>query len=311
MAQETVFVGIDVSKAWLDAAIWPTGETFRIGNDRAGQAELVKRLQRLPAAAIGLEASGGYERRPLNTLLEAGLPARRVNPLRVRQFAKACGILAKNDRIDAIVIARFIAVVQHQPVERDEAAEALAELVTARRQLKEELTRVANQAEHTTSALLKRMASKRAKRLKADILLLDKAIAQAVAADEVLARKDKLLRSVPSVGPVYGHSLLALMPELGKLSNRQAAALLGVAPFDYESGRFRGERHIFGGRRELRDVAYMAALVASRSNPVFSAFAERLKAAGKKPKVIIVAIMRKMIVTLNAMLRDGRSWQPS
>jgi transposase len=311
MAQQTAFVGIDVSKAWLDLSIWPTGDTFRLGNDREGRAELVKRLRRVAAEAIGLEASGGYERHALNALLDAGLPARRVNPLRVRQFAKACGILAKNDRIDASVIARFIATVQQRPIERDRAAEALAELVTARRQLCEELTRASNQAGHADHIMLKRLAQKRANRLKADILLLDKTIAQAVAANAEMARKNELMRSVPCVGPVLAHSLLALMPELGKLSNRQAASLLGVAPFDCDSGDFRGQRHIFGGRRNLRDVAYMAALVGSKTNPVFHAFRQRLQTAGKKPKVIIVAIMRKLIVTINAMIRDGKTWQPT
>ena len=311
MAQDKLFVGIDVSKAWLDVAVWPSGEAFRVSNDREGRAELIRRLRRFPIEAIGLEASGGYERGALNALLDAGLPARRINPLRVRQFAKACGIIAKNDRIDALVIARFLSSVPQHPIERHPAAEALAELVTARRQLGEELTRATNQAEHATNAMLKRLARKRANRIKADILLLEKAIAQAVAADSGLTRKSELMRSVPGVGPVFTHSLLALMPELGKLSNRQAAALLGVAPFDCDSGMFRGQRRIFGGRRELRDVAYMAALVASCHNPVFRAFKERLREAGKKPKVIIVAVMRKLIVALNAMIRDNKSWQPA
>jgi transposase len=310
MTQEAAFVGIDVSKAWLDVAILPTGETFRLGNDREGRAELVKRLRRVSPKAIGLEASGGYERHALNDMLDAGLPARRVNPLRVRQFAKACGILAKNDRVDANVNARFVAAIEQRPVERNPVAEALAELVTARRQLCEELTRASNQASHTSHVLLKRLAQKRAGRLKGDILQLDKAIAKAVAADEEMTRKNKLMRSVPCVGPVLAHSLLAAMPELGKLTNRQAASLLGVAPFDCDSGQMRGERHIFGGRRDLRDVAYMAALVGSKSNPAFRTFKERLQAAGKKPKVILVAIMRKLIVTLNAMIRDGKMWQP-
>jgi transposase len=311
MAQEKLFVGIDVSKAWLDVAIWPTGETLRLSNDKKGWAELVRRLRRQPVEAIGMEASGGYERGVFNALLDRGLPARRVNPLRVRQFALACGILAKNDRLDAIAIARFIAAVPQRPVERNRAAEALAELVTARRQLCEELTCATNQAEHISQPMLQRLAKRRANRLKADILMLDKAIVQAVAADAHMAHKNDLMRSVPGVGPVFAHSLLALMPELGMLTNRQAASLLGVAPFDCDSGAFKGQRRIFGGRRELRDVAYMAALVAGACNPVFKDVKERLRAAGKKPKVIIVAIMRKLIVTLNAMLRDNRPWQPA
>ena len=309
MAQDSLFVGIDVSKTWLDVAVWPTKEAFRVTNDRDGRAELIRRLRAMPIEAIGLEASGGYEREALHALLDAGLPARRVNPLRVRQFAKACGIIAKNDRVDAFVIARFLSCVPQHPVERHPAAEALAELVTARRQLTEELTRANNQVEHVTNALLKRLAQKRATRLKADILLLDKSIALAVADDPNMARMSELMQSVPGVGPVYAHSLLAWMPELGKLSNRQVAALLGVAPFDCDSGKFQGQRRIFGGRRELRDVAYMAAMVASCHNPVFRAFKDRLRQAGKKPKVIIVAVMRKLIVALNAMIRDNQPWQ--
>lgn len=311
MTQEEAFVGIDVSKAWLDVAILSTAENWRIANDRKGHRDLIRRLHRLPVAAIGLEASGGYERHALNALVDAGLPARRINPLRVRQFAKACGVAAKNDRIDALIIARFIAAVPQRKVERDPAAEALAELVTARRQLCEELTSATNQAEHVANPLVKRLARQRANRLKASILLLDKAIAQAIAADASMNRKSDLMRSVPGVGPVFTHSALARMPELGKLTNRQAAALLGAAPFDCDSGVFKGQRHIFGGRRDLRDVAFMAALVASRCNPVFKAFYERLLAKGKKPKVAIVAVMRKLIVTLNAMIRDNTTWQPA
>lgn len=309
MAQEEAYVGIDVSKAWLDVETWPAGEALRLANDRQGWGELVRRLRRHRPAAIGLEASGGYERGVLRALIDAGLPARQVNPARVRQFAQACGILAKNDRLDARAIARFVALVPQRPALRNRAAEALAELVTARRQLRDELTRAGNQSEQSAHAIVRRLAARRAKRLQADILLLDNAIAEAVAADEDMAHKSKLMRSVPGVGPVFAHSLLAFMPELGSLTRRQAASLLGVAPFDCESGGFKGQRRIFGGRRNLRDVAYMAALVAGTRNPVFKAFKDRLHDAGKPPKVTLVAIMRKIIVTLNAMIRDEQPWQ--
>ena len=309
MAQEKVFVGSDLSKERIDVAIWPTGESFQVRNDQEGWRELIRRLRRLPVEAIGLEASGGYERGLLRALLDAGLPVRLLNPLRVRQFAKACGILAKNDRLDALVIARFVAAVPQHPVMRSRANELLAELVIARRQLSEEMTRAKNQAEHSSQAILTRMAKRRIQRLKADILLLEKAIADAVAADAGMARKSELMRSVPGVGPVFTHSLLALMPELGSLTNRQVAALLGVAPFDFDSGDFKGQRRISGGRRDLRDIAYMAAFVASACNPVFKAFYQRLRNAGKKPKVALVAVMRKLITTLNAMIRDDQPWQ--
>lgn len=308
MTHHSVFVGIDVAKAFLDIAIWPIGEARRLTNDRQGWNALINWLKQHPVEAIGLEASGGYERGPFNALSDAGLPVRRLNPLRIRQFAKGIGILAKNDRLDAQVIARFVSHAPRHPVQRNPAAEALAELVVARRQLCDELTRARNQAEHTSQAILKRISLQRIKRLQAEIILLDKTIAQAVAADHELARKDALLRSVPSVGPVFSHTLLACMPELGSLTNRQAASLLGVAPFDYESGTMRGQKRIFGGRRQVRDVAYMAALVAGRFNPVLAGFKQRLIDAGKRPKVAIVAVMRKLIIILNAILRDEKLW---
>ena len=309
MAQDGVFVGIDVSKASLDVAVFPAGESFQVGNDREGRAELVRRLLKLKPEAIGLEASGGYEREVIKALSKAELPVRRLNPLRVRQFAHACGLLAKTDRIDALIIARFVATLPTRQAERNEAAERLAELVTARRQLCEEITRASNQAEHAGQPLLRRIARRRIDRLKDDLLTLDKAIEAAVRADPELARKDQLLRSVPGVGPVFSHTLLALMPELGKLANRQAAALVGVAPYAFDSGVLRGQRHIFGGRRPVRDVAYMAALAGAIHNPVLKAFRQRLLTAGKRPKVALVALMRKLVTILNAILRDGQPWQ--
>ena len=310
MAQGEVFVGVDVSKDWLDVAVWPAGQTARVANDRAGRGELTRRLKRLgDLQAVGFEASGGYERGLLKALLDAGLPARRLNPVRVRRFAEACGLLAKNDRIDAAVIARFCATLPGRLAERNAAADALAELVTARRQLCEEMTRAANQGQHAGQPLLKRLAGRRASRLAQDIRTLDAAIAKAVAADPDLAAKDALIRSVPCAGPVLSHTLLGLMPELGSLSNRAAAALLGVAPFDRDSGTFKGQRRIAGGRQPVRDVAYMAALVGARCNPTLAAFKKRLQDAGKRPKVILVALMRKLITILNAIIRDNRPWQ--
>jgi transposase len=305
-----VFVGIDVSKARLDVCLWPSGEWSEFANDAKGIRALVRHLARLGPAAIGLEASGGYEREALAALCAAALPAHRLNALRVRRFAQGCGIIAKNDRIDAAVIARFVSCVPQAEAVHDPAAARLAELVTARRQLVEELTRCTNQAARTVHGVLKRMATRRIARLKADILLIDQAMAEAVAADEPMARKNRLLRSVPGVGPVVAHTLLALMPELGNLTRRQAASLMGVAPFDCESGTFRGQRRIIGGRKPLRDATYMAAIVAGQHNPVMKAFKQRLAEAGKPPKLILVAIMRKLISTLNAMIKNNQPWNP-
>jgi transposase len=312
MAQVEAFVGVDVSKDWLDVAIWPEGPVWRFANDRAGRSELIRRLKRIGALeGVGFEASGGYERGLLKALLDAQLPARRINPVRVRQFAQACGVLAKNDRIDAAMIARFTATLPGRLAERNLAAEALGELVTARRQLCEEMTRATNQARLTDQPILKRLARRRTQRLAEDIAALDAAMARAVAEDPELARNDALLRSVPCVGPVLSHTLLGLMPELGRISNRAAAALLGVAPFDRDSGTMKGQRRIAGGRQPVRDVAYMAAMVGARRNPVLADAKLRLAAAGKRPKVIIVALMRKLITILNAILRDQRPWAPA
>jgi transposase len=308
MAQEDAFVGIDVSKARLDVAVLPSGEAFELSNDEGGWRELVRRLRPLGAAAIGLEASGGYERAVLRALIEAGLAGRLVNPLRVRQFARACGTMAKNDRIDALTIARFVQLIPQRKTVRSRAVDALAELVTARRQVTDEITRLKSQADHSTQTLLKRLAKARAVHLDRDRAILDKAIAAAIAADPDLAAKQRLMRSVPGVGPVYAAALLAFMPELGNLTSKQAAALLGVAPFDCDSGGYKGQRRICGGRRNLRDIAYMAALVAGTHNPVFKTAKDRLLAAGKPAKVALVALMRKMIVTLNAILRTNLPW---
>lgn len=308
MAQQEAFVGIDVSKARLDVAVLPSGEAFEVANDEGGWRELVRRLRPRGAAAIGLEASGGYERGILRALIEAGLAARLINPLRVRQLARAWGMMAKNDRLDALAIARFVQLIPQRKTVRSRATDALAELVTARRQVTDEVTRLKNQAGHATQALLKRLAKARVQQLERDRAVIDKAIAHAIAADPNLAAKHRLLRSVPGVGPVYAAALLALMPELGNLTSKQAAALLGVAPFDCDSGGYKGQRRIFGGRRTLRDIAYMAALVAGTHNPVFKAAKDRLLAAGKPKKVALVALMRKMIVTLNAILRNEQPW---
>jgi transposase len=308
MTQDGVYVGIDVSKARLDVCLWPEAEWREFSNDRKGCAALVRHLAKLAVTAVGFEASGGYEREAMDALRAAGLPVHRLNALRVRRFAQGCGIMAKNDRIDAAVIARYVAIVPQREAVHDPAALALAELVTARRQLTEELTRCTNQAAHARQAVLQRLARRRAARIKADILALDKAIAAAVDANAEMARKARLMRTVPGVGPVLTHTLLALMPELGILSGRQAGSLVGVAPFTCESGTFKGQSRIGGGRKVLRDTAYMAALVAAKHNPAMAAFKQRLAKAGKRPKVIVVAIIRKLIVMLNAMLRDNQPW---
>src|SRR4051795_3644413 len=262
-----------------------------------------------PPGAIGLEPSGGYER-GIRALLTASLSVRRINPNRLRQFARARGALAKNDRLDARLIAAYVATMPTHVVRHDPAAARIAEIVTVRRQLCDEHVAVENQAAQLEDAMLRRLAKRRLARIETDIRLLDKRLTQMIAAEADLARRYARLTSMPGVGPVLAFTLIALLPELGRMSRKRIAALVGLAPYDFDSGKLRGHRSIYGGRMPVRNVLYMAALSACRYNPTLKTFHKRLAAAGKKPKVIIVAVMRKMITTLNAMLRNGASWQP-
>lgn len=308
MPQDRVFVGVDVSKDRLDVAVLE-GESFAVSNDAAGLRDLVRRLRAAKASLIGLEATGGYEKTAVEALLTAGLDARLLDPRKVRRFAQACGVLAKNDRIDAELIARFVALMPSRSARIDPAAARLAELVDARRRLVEEQARLDNAARMVRDPVLIRLAQRRRGRTRLDLVLIEKRLAQLIAEDEDLARKDALLRSAPGVGPVLAWTLLARLPELGDLDARQVAALVGVAPYDHDSGARRGRRAIRGGRPIVRNVLYMAALVGARFNPALAAMKARLAQAGKPPKVVLVALMRKLITILNAMLRDNASWR--
>ena len=307
---ELSFGGIDVSKDRLDVLLLPEGLCFSVCNDAAGWTELIVRLRPLTVSAIGLEPSGGYERGIIRALLAAGLSVRRINPNKLRQFARARGVLAKNDRLDARLIAEYVAIMPTRVVQRDPATEQLAEVVTMRRQLCDEHVAVENQTAHLEDAMLRRLNKRRLARLAADILLLDRRMAQIVASNANLTRRYELLTSMQGVGPTLAFTLVALLPELGQMSRKQIAALVGLAPYDFDSGRLKGHRCIYGGRLPVRNVLYMAALSACRYNPALKVFHHRLAATNKKPKVIIVAVMRKMITTLNAMLRDNVAWQP-
>jgi len=309
MAQILPTVGIDVSKDWLDVAVHPTKVQFRVANDAAGWRELCRRLKSIAPRAIGVEASGGYERGLTHALLAADLPVRMVNAWKLRQFAKAAGLLAKNDRVDAYAIAWFTATLPSRAVRYDPAREHLAELVRARRQLVDARQAFANQLEHMRDALLRRQMARRIRQLEADEAALDQRIVQAIAAEPTFAARQELVCSMRGVGPVFSSTLVALLPELGSVTNRQIAALVGVVPYDFDSGKMRGLRCIFGGRADVRRVLFMAAQAAAMWNPDLKAFKQRLRAAGKKPKVAIVAVMRKLIVTLNAMVRSGTKWQ--
>lgn len=309
MAHMVIVVGIDVSKARLDVHIHPTGVQFAVDNDDAGHRELVARLGTVAPHKVALEASGGYEQPVLHALHQAGLTAVRLDPLRVRQFARAHGRRAKNDRIDAEMIARYAAAIDTVIFTPDPLRERLAEHLGHRQHLIDSLTAARNHADRLTDRTLRTASRRRCATLKRDIDRVGKAVKALLETKPELCRRAEILASVPGVGPVLVQTLLAYMPELGSLDNRQIAALAGLAPFDRDSGNQHGYRAIGGGRSRVRKVLYMAALVASRYNPDIKTFYLRLTGAGKKPKVALVACMRKLLITLNALLRDDRPWQ--
>jgi transposase len=303
------FCGIDVSKDRLDVMVLPEGHRSSVPNDVAGWAELVEQLRDCSIAAIGIEASGGYERGAMRALLAADLPVRQVNPFKLRQFARASGVLAKSDPLDARMIASFVATMPTRPAPRQaRAAERLTEMLAVRRQLGAEKVAAENASRLLEDAMLQRLSRRRIARLAADIDVLDQRLVEIVAIDVALAHRYRLLTSMPGVGSVLACTLIALLPELGRLSRKQVAALVGVAPYAFDSGALKGRRCIWGGRANVRQVLYMAAMSASNWNPVLKAFHDRLAAAGKLPKVVIVAVMRKMITMLNAMVRDDLVW---
>jgi len=303
------FCGIDVSMDRLDVMLLPEERSFSVSNSAAGWAALVAQLRGSAIAAIGVEASGGYERGVVRTLLAASLPVRQVNAYKLRQFAKACGVLAKNDPLDARMIASFVALMPVRDVApKPPALERLAEILAVRRQLSDERVAAENASRLLEDPMLRRLSRRRIARLAADIDLLDKRTLEIIAANAELTHRYRLLTSMSGVGPVLAFTLIALLPELGRLTRRQIAALVGVAPYAFDSGKMKGKRCIWGGRAPIRRVLFMAAQSASNWNPVYKAFNARLKAAGKLPKVATVAVMRKMITTLNAMLRDDLAW---
>jgi transposase len=303
------FCGIDVSMDRLDVAVLPQQQCWSVGNDPINWRELIEQLRGFSIAAIGLEASGGYERGVMRALLAAGMPVRQINPFRLRQFANASGVLAKNDRLDARMIASFIAIMPARPAQRQApAVERVAEMLKVRRQLSTEKVAAENAAGMLENPMLQRLSRRRIARLAADIDMLDAHLVEILARDPALAHRYRLLTSMPGVGPVLACTLIALLPELGSLSRKQIAALVGVAPYALESGKLKAKRCIWGGRAPVRNVLYMAAMSACNYNPILKAFHHRLAATGKLPKVVIVAVMRKMITMLNAMVRDDVVW---
>jgi transposase len=309
-AAPPVFVGIDVAKHRLEIHVRPSGESFAMGYGEEEVAALVARLVALKPTLVVLEATGGMEVRLVAALAAAGLPVAVVNPRQVRAFARALGWLAKTDRLDARAIARFAEAVR--PAVRplaDAATRHLQALVARRRQLLGMLVAERNRRQAADPALHGH--------IDAHLCWLDEALAEierdldgAVRASPVWRAKEELLRSVPGIGNVSARTLLAQLPELGSLTRRQAAALVGVAPFSRDSGKLRGRRTIWAGRAALRACLYMAAVAAARgSNPVIAGFYRRLRQAGKPAKLALTACMRKLVVTLNAMLRTNTAWK--
>ncbi len=301
--------GIDVGKANLDIAIHrKPGETLRVRRDQAGFTQLIAWLRQHDVTRVGLEASGGYERDVMDALEDAGFMADLLNPLRVRRFAQAKGRLAKNDRVDADIIAAFTAqMLDAPPRRRDRALERLGEYLTVRRRILGWINDCDNAMEQARDPAMRKLL--RAQRLGFEKLLAkqDAAIAGLIAGNADWDVLDRRLRTVPGVGPVLAAALIAWLPELGRLDRQQIAALVGLAPFDRDSGRYHGRREISGGREHVRHALYMPSLSAMRHNPVLAAFAKRL--AGKPPKVIIVACMRRLLTFLNAMARDATDWR--
>jgi transposase len=308
-----MLVGIDVAKAELVIAARPAGETWAVANDEAGVRELAARLRGGAPELVVLEATGGYELLAVAALAAAGLPVVVVNPRQVRDFAKATGQLAKTDRIDAGVLALFAERVRPdvRPLPTAEA-QGLDALLTRRRQLLEMLQAERNRL----GQVFGRGQRPVAKSLTAHIAYLEREVRGAdaelgamIRESPVWRERDDLLRSVPGVGRVVALTLLAELPELGRLSRREIAKLVGVAPLSRDSGTARGRRFVQGGRASVRAVLYMAALVASRRNPVIAAFYQRLVAAGKPKQLALVACMRKLLTMLNAMVRSGSPWR--
>lgn len=308
MSDPQVFVGIDVSKAQLDVALRPTADRWHVSNDEPGIATLVERLRTVQPTLVVLEATGGLEVPVTGALAEAGVPVVVVNPRHARDFAKATGRLAKTDPLDAQGLAHFAEAVRPSPRPLPDAqAQALSALLTRRRQLVQMLT-----AE-------RRRLQSAPQRIRADIQAhitwlerrvarTDDDLAAAIRSSPLWRAKDELLQSMPGVGPVLSRTLVAEVPELGLVNRKEIAALIGVAPFNYDSGALRGKRAVWGGRAHVRAVLYMSTLAAVRHNPVLKAFYERLRAVGKAPKVALTACMRKLLTMLNAMLKHRTPW---
>ena len=309
MSPAKVYVGIDVAKDWLDVAQRPGGEAWRVASDETGVAALVERLKGVRPTLVVLEATGGLQIPAVAALAAAGLRTVVVNPRQVRQFAGATGRLAKTDAIDAQGLTQFGEAVRPEvrPLP-DAATQELSALVARRRQLIEMLTAEKNRLRLAAEKVRPNIGA-HIRWLEGELLDLEGGLGDVIRSSPVWRERDNLLRSVPGVGPVLSSVLLADLPELGKLSRKEVAALVGVAPLNRDSGLFRGRRQVWGGRSHVRTALYMATLVASRHNPAIKSFYQRLLSAGKAKKVALTACMRKLLTILNAMMRHQAPWQ--
>ena len=311
MASEApVFVGIDVSKAWVDVAVRPTGEAWRVNQDQEGGEALVLRLQAMSPQCIVMEATGGYEAPIVAALGAAGLPVAVVNPRQVRDFARSQGKLAKTDRLDAAVIAHFgqASGVTGQAL-RSPEARALEGLVARRRQIIQMRT-AEQQRRQRALPVVREGIEEVIALLNRQVKEIDDELGRRLRESPLWREREDLLRSVPGIGPATVFSLLAELPELGSLDRREAAAVVGVAPLNRDSGKHRGSRRCWGGRGRVRAALYMAALVGVRYNPTLKEFYEQLLRAGKPKKVALTACMRKLLTILNAMLKHHTAWNP-
>jgi transposase len=311
MDSVTHFVGIDVSKNSLDVHILETKASFRTSSKPEGRQQLLEKLPSPKTCLIVLEASGGYERIIVCDLVAAGHLVAVVNPSQIRHYAKALGVKAKTDKVDAKVIARFAHDVKPRPQAEEQARQSqLEELVARRRQLLELRTAESNRKGITLTKPVQQSLQRSINNANKDLKKIEQAIVALIESHDDWQGRMTQLTSMPGVGPVTAATLVAELPELGQLNRKEVAALVGVAPYTRESGQYRGQSKIWGGRTTVRSALYMAAMNAMKHNPAIKAFSERLKGRGKKGKVVQVACMRKLLTTLNTMVRCGTHWSP-
>jgi transposase len=303
------YVGIDVSKYWLDVAVLGEERGWKVENTKEGIQKLVQQMQKVCPELIVVEATGGYQRAVVEALFMAGLPVAVVNPARVRQFARACGLLAKTDKLDAQVLAVFGQRVQPRRYEgKSEAEKQLSALLVRRKQLEQMLKAEQNRL-RTISPSLRGSVERIIAMLKEEKKRIDEQIQEFLKEQKAWQEQTKILGSAPGVGPVTTATLLAELPELGKMDRKKIAALVGVAPMNYDSGRKRGYRKTKGGRGDVRSVLYMSTLVATRYNPVIQSQYQQMLKRGKLKKVALTACMRKFLTILNAMVRDQQPFR--